>query len=39
MNLKYVLRTLLSTLSNAAVQLRDCASSDTSGSERKGDHP
>ena len=39
MNLKYLLRTLLSTLSNAAVQLIDCSSSDPSGSELKGDQP
>ncbi len=39
MNLKYMLRTLLSTLSNAAAQLKDCSSSDSSGSELKGDHP
>ncbi len=39
MNLKYVLRTLLSTLCNAAVQLTDCSSSDSSGSELKGDQP
>jgi hypothetical protein len=39
MNLKYVLRTLFPTLCNAAVQLIDCACSDSSGSEMKGDHP
>jgi hypothetical protein len=39
MNLKYMLRTLLSTLSNAAVQLKNCSSSDPSGSELKGDQP
>ena len=39
MNLKYMLRILLSTLSNAAVQLIDCSSSDPSGSELKGYHP
>jgi len=39
MNLKYALKTLLSTLSIAAVQLIDCSSSDPSGSELKGDQP
>ncbi len=39
MNLKYMLRTLLSTLSNTTVQLIDCSSSDPSGSELKGDQP
>jgi len=39
MNLKYVLRTMLSVLCNAAVQLTDCSSSDPSGSDLKGDQP
>ena len=39
MNLKYMLRTVLFTFSNAAVQLIDCSSSDPSGSELKGDQP
>ncbi len=39
MNLKYALRTMLSTLSNATVQLKDCSCSDSSGSELKGDQP
>ncbi len=39
MNLKYVLRTMLSTLCNATVQLEDYSRSDTSGSKLKGDHP
>ncbi len=39
MNLKYVLRTMLSTLCNATVQLEDCSCPDASGSELKGDQP
>jgi len=39
MAFKYEFRTLLSTLSNATVHLIDCSSSDSSGSELKGDQP
>jgi hypothetical protein len=39
MNLKYALRTMLSTLCNVWVKFIDRSSTDTSGSELKGDHP
>jgi len=39
MNLNYMLRTMLSALCNASIKFIECSSTDTSGSELKGDHP
>jgi len=39
MNLKYLLKTMLSALCNVSVKFIDCSFTDTSGSELKGDHP